>query len=267
MTRNAILLAGALLCVSAGFPLAAQQPAGAASSSPVAKQPQAKSQAEMQALQAIFQAADPDSRIKAVEELLAKFADTEFKGIALQVAAMTYQEKRDSEKTVIYAERALEADPKNFQAMILLAGEYAQRTREHDLDKEEKLAKSEKFAKDAIEALKTAPRPRPDITDEQWTAAKKDVGSEAYTALGVASMVRKKYDDAVKHFKMAVDTAANPDPATKVRLAAALNNSGKHDEAITLLDALMADPQLHPSIRQFAQQERLSAAKGKEAKK
>jgi tetratricopeptide (TPR) repeat protein len=267
MTRIVLTLAGALL-VAAILPLAAQQPqASQASSSPVAKQPQAKSQAEMQAVMAVFQAPDPDGRIKAAEALLSKYADTEFKAVALQVAAMSAQEKRDSEKAIVYAERALEADPKNFQAMILLAAEFAQRTREHDLDKEEKLAKAEKYANDALAALKTAPRPRPDITDEQWEGAKKDVASEAHAALGVSALVRKKYDVAVTEFKNSISVAANPDPATKVRLGAALNNAGKHDEAITVLDALMSDAQLNPVIRQFAQQEKLAALKAKEAKK
>jgi len=50
-------------------------------------QPKPKSQKEVEAIQAIFNAQDPDSRIAAAEKLLTNFADTEFKAIALQVAA------------------------------------------------------------------------------------------------------------------------------------------------------------------------------------
>ena len=41
------------------------------------KQPTPKSQKEVEALQAMFNAQDPDTRIKAAEDLLTKFADTQ----------------------------------------------------------------------------------------------------------------------------------------------------------------------------------------------
>ena len=93
------------------------------------KQPQPKSQKEVEALQAMFGAQDPDSRIKAAENLLSKFADTEFKSIALYLEAASYEQKNDFEKMVIYAERTIEADPKNYASMLMLAGGIAKRAR------------------------------------------------------------------------------------------------------------------------------------------
>ena len=116
----------------------------------------------------------PDARIAAAENLLTKFADTEFKAIALQVAAASAQQKNDFEKMVVYAERTLEADPKNYPAMLMLANGIAQRTREFDLDKEEKLGRAEKYANSAMELVKAATKPRPDIPDADWEAAKQN---------------------------------------------------------------------------------------------
>ena len=206
MKRIALLLASGALAVSL-LPAQAQD-AGV-------KQPRPKSEKEQQAVMAIFQAPDPDARMKAADALLLNFADTEFKAVALQVAAMAAQEKNDYEKMVIYAERTLEVDPKSYHAMIMLASGFAQRTREHDLDKEEKLSKAEKYARTALDLLKAAPKPRPDITDEQWEGAKKDIGAQAYEALGLAALQRKKYDDAITQFKLAIDTSAEPGPGDK----------------------------------------------------
>ena len=231
-----------------------------------AKQPKPKSQKEQEAVMAIFNAADPAARITAADNLLLKFADTEFKVVALQIAAASAQELNDYEKMTIYAERTLEADHKNYASMLMLATGLAQRTREHDLDKEEKLGKADKFAKDALEVLKTAPKPRPDISDEQWEGAKKDFASQAYESMGLVAMVRKKYDDAVAQFTKSIETASTQDPATSVRLGSAYNNLGKYDEAIAVLDKVMADPQLHPTIRQFASQEKLKAVSAKAKK-
>jgi tetratricopeptide (TPR) repeat protein len=226
-----------------------------------AKQPQPKSQKEQEAVMAVFNAQDPDARIAAAEALLQKFADTEFKAIALQVAAMSAQQKNDFEKMVIYAERTLDADPKNYSAMLMLATGLAQRTREFDLDKEEKLGRSEKYAKEAMELIKTAAKPRPDLPDDQWEAAKKDFTAQAYEALALGAMARKKYDVAVTNFKASMDSAAQPDPATMVRLAAAYNNTGKPDEAIALLDKLNTIPDVNPQIKAAAQGERNNAVK------
>jgi tetratricopeptide (TPR) repeat protein len=227
------------------------------------KQPRPKSQKEAEAVMAVFNAQDPDTRIKAADELLTKFADTEFKAIALLVAAMSYQQKNDADNMMIYAERTLEADPGNYQAMLMIAETLAQRTRENDLDKEEKLVKSEKLANASIEAINKAVKPRPDITDEQWAGAKKDLTAQAHQALGMGAMVRKKYDIAIAEFKTAMETATQPDPATMVRLGAVYNMAGKHDDAVAVLDKVMAITDLNPTIRQFAQAERARALQAK----
>ena len=236
-----------------------QQPQAAPPAQAIAKQPQVKSKGEAEALMAIFSAMDPDIRLQAVQTLLTKYADTEFKAVALQVAAVSCQQKNDFENMVIYAERTLEADPKSYQAMLMLASGIAQRTREFDLDREEKLARAEKYANTAQEILKTALKPNPNLTDEQWEAAKKDFASQAHEALGLAALARKKYDVTIAEFKTALEVASSPDPATMVRLGAVYNMAGKYDEAIALLDKVMTQPDVHPQIKQFAQAERARA--------
>lgn len=232
----------------------------------VAKQPKARNKKEQDAVMALIQAQDADSRIKAGQDLLNNFAETEFKAIALQVMASSYQEKNDFENMVIYAERTIEADPKNYAAMLMLAQGYVQHTKEFDLDKEEKLGKVEKYGNDTIETLKTTPKPRPDITDDQWDGAKKEFTAQAWEALGMASLVRKKYDEAATRFKTALDLEPQKDPATQVRLAMAYNGEEKWDDALAVLNALTADPNLPPVIKQFAGQEKLKAATGKAKK-
>jgi tetratricopeptide (TPR) repeat protein len=244
------LLSVAVLLMS--LPLAAQ------------KQPQPKSQKEVDALMAIQNAQDPDSRIAAVENLLTKFADTEFKGFALYLATVSAQQKNDFEKMLLYGERTLEADPKNYATMLIMASTIAMRTREHDLDKEEKLGRAEKLAKDAGELLKTAEKPNPQLTDEQWAAAKKDFEAQMHEALGIAASGRKKYDDAIGHFKTAVEL--NGDVATMVRLGSTYSLASKYDEAIATFDKVMAAADAPAQIKQIAQAERARAVQAKGSK-
>lgn len=226
-------------------------------------QPKPKSKGEFEALQALFKAQTPDERIAAAENVITKYADTEFKSIALFFEADSYQRKKDYENTVVYGERALEADPKNYQAMLLLAQEIAQHTKEFDLDREEKLAKVNKYAKGALEILKDAPKPNPSLTDEQWAGAKKDLSAQAHMAVGMGEMARKKLDVAEAEFKASLDVADKPDPANMVRLGVAYNQDGKYDEAIAQFDKVMATPDVNPTVRQFAQAERVRAIQRK----
>ncbi len=250
-----------LLAIGAGATcLIAQAPPPAQASGP--KAPAPKSKAELEALQALQAAGnDPDKAIAACENLITKFADTDFKGIALYIEADAYQRKGDFDHMVIFAERTLEVNPQDFRATLMLANYYATHTRENDLDREEKLGKAEKYANSVIEMMKTMPKPNPQITDEQWTDAKKDTTAEGYNAIGLANLTRKKYDAAASSFKSAVDANSRPEPAYMVREASALQSAGKNDEAIALCDKVTAIPDVHPQIKSVAASIRAAAIK------
>jgi tetratricopeptide (TPR) repeat protein len=176
---------------------------------------------------------------------------------------MSYQQKNDVENMIVWSERLLEADKKNFGAMLMIAQGLAQRTREFDLDKEEKLGRAEKFAKEAQELIKTAVKPGAHLTDEQWEGAKKDFTAQSYEALGMIATARKKYDDAITAYKTAIEGAPAPDYATMVRLGSVYNLAGKPDEAVAVLDKVLSAADAHPSIKQFAQNEKNRAAQAK----
>ena len=222
-------------------------------------QPKPKSQAEVDALRAMFNAQTADERIAACENVLNKFADTEFKAIALYFEAASYEQKGDYEHTIVFGERTLEADPKHYQVMLLLSQDIAQHTKEFDLDKEDKLAKADKYAKGALELLKDAPKPNPSLTDDQWAAAKKDMVAQAHMALGMSAAVRKKYDVAETEYKAVLDASTKPDASTMVRLGSTYSLEGKYDDAIAQFDKVMAMPDVNPQVRQIAQAERVRA--------
>jgi tetratricopeptide (TPR) repeat protein len=257
-----MMLAGTFIiaaCVSG----VAQQPAQQPATPPAAPSgPQPKSKPELDAVMALQSAqADPDATIKAAEDLLTKFKDTQFKEIALFMEAGAYMKKNDTDKAQIYAEQVLAVNPKNFQASLMIGEVLAKKTRENDLDKEEKLAKAEKILNDTIFNLKTAPKPNPQITDAQWEEARKQLIAESQDDLGLAALTRKKYDVAADNFKLAVDN--DPQPAYQVQLASADQQAGKNDEAIAICDKLLADPQLHPQIKQVATNVKNDATKAK----
>jgi tetratricopeptide (TPR) repeat protein len=218
---------------------------------------------EAEAWNAVVSAQTPDARIAAVDNLITKFKDTQFKSTALGLAGEAYQRKGDGPNAIVYGNRALEADPKNFQAMLLISGQLAQMTKEFDLDKDEKLKRAAKLANEAIPFINVAPKPNPQIPDEEWAGFKKDTVSQAHETLGIVASIDKKWDTAIVEFKSAVDGAASPQPTAMVRLATAYNNVKKYDEASAAADKAIATPGIPDNVKKFAQEEKVRAAKGK----
>jgi len=249
-----MILSGVLV-LAAGLALAAQQQA---------KQglvPNTKSPGESQAVVALMQAqGNPDAMIKAADELVTKYSDSFYKETALLFETNAYQQKGDLEKAQIYGEQVLKVNPKNYQVTNLLGNMIVQHVRENDLDKDEKLAQSEKYFHATIDNLKDAQKPNPQLTDAQWEEGKKYLIADAHNGLGMVALNRKKYDVAVTEFRAAAEGAPD-EPSYQVRLASSLLSSGKNDEAVAICDKLLANPQLHPQIRQVAQNIKATAAK------
>jgi tetratricopeptide (TPR) repeat protein len=262
-----LIFAGALIAAAGTTGLLAQQGQQAQQAKPAQGAPQVpntKSAAEGQAVIAVFQAQqqnNPDAVIKAAEELVTKYSDTFYKETALTLEANAYQQKKDDDKASVVYERVLEANPKSFQATMSLGQILVSHTRENDLDREEKLTKASKYLNDTIENLKTAPKPNPNLPDQQWEEAKKSYTAESHNYLGMAALTRKKYDVAASEFKAAVDLT--PEPAYQVREAMALQNAGKNEEALAIVDKLLSDPSLHPAIKQVAMQVKNAASVAK----
>jgi hypothetical protein len=221
-----------------------------------------KSKSEGEALQAIQAETDPNARIAKVDAFIAKYADTEFKEWVLTRAAEAAEAKNDSAKVVIYSDMAIDANPKAYGPMLMEAAELARTTRENDLDKEEKLSKAEKLAKQAMEIIPTAVKPNPQIADTQWEEIKKGYAGDAHRDLGMVAAVRKKYDVAITEFKLANDIAAHPDPAVSIRLASAYNDAKQPDEALAVLAKMTPSAQLKPFIdKEQKRAETLKSAK------
>jgi tetratricopeptide (TPR) repeat protein len=255
MTKRTFAAALGLAALAGALCAQDKQPAG----------PRPKTKAEYDALNKMFTATDPDAKIAAGEEVIENFEKTEFKSIVFFMIADAYSKKKDDVKTIVYGERALEADPKNYQAALLLAQTIAVKVRENDLDRDERLNQAEKYAKLALDVVPGAPKMNASMTDEQWADSKKDLMADAHQYLGIIAMDRKKYDVAVAEYSEAVNSAHTPDPAAIVRLAQADNKAGKYDDAIANADKVMAMPNLAPAFKQFAQAEKVRAFQSKQA--
>jgi tetratricopeptide (TPR) repeat protein len=250
MRRIAILAIGifAALPAFSQAPPAAAPAAGAAPAAP--KGPHPKSKEENDALLAMFKAADPDAQIKSSQELLSKYPDTDYKSQALIVQAQAFHAKKDEPKAIVAAESALDADPKSYDTMLLLAEIYSRTTRVTDLDMDERIAKSDKFAKDALALLATAEKPKPEISDADWEGLKKGETQRAWVALGFTALLRKKYDDAKANFDKGI--ALYPDPLDKLYIERAYMTAKRYDDAIAWTEKVSSSPNANDNLKKIA---------------
>ena len=216
-----------------------------------------KSPKEAEAIQAIQNAATPDDRLAAIETLLTKFADTEFKVIVLEIASDTVQTKNDPVQTVIYAERLLEADPKNLNGISTLAKVTSGGIRENDLDKEDKLKRVDELASQCLKMGPDAKNPNKMITDEQWMLRKNDFMADCHDAVAATAIIRKKTDIALTEYQSSLEL--RKDPATMVRIAQVLTAKGQFDDSIAMLEKVQAIPDVNPVVKQVAGNERVKA--------
>ena len=202
--------------------------------------PRPKSQKEAEVLMAIQDATDPDVRIEAIHSLLTGFKNTEFKEYANLMMMISYQQKNDFEMMLLYGESTLEINPTNIDTLLSLGYAIPTRTGEFDLDKEEKLAKAEDFAKRALLAIPTLENTNEDVTPEAWLVAKKNYMSQAHDSLGLVAMQRKDYATAEGSFRQSLQVASEQGATTFYHLARTLRELDKNDEAMEMIDKAIA---------------------------
>jgi len=228
-----------------------------------AKAPQPKSQKERDALmkvQTAAQANNADEELKAIDDVLENFDNTDYKVMLLTMGMEAAQAKGDAAKSSVYADRLIEADPNNIAARVLQAESIAQRTRENDLDKEQSLKRVDELATKGLDLLKNASAPPQGMNDQQWAEQKKQLASEAHDAMGQAADLRKNYPEAIKHYQEALQVQPTNSVAT-ARLAKAYVGNKQYDDAIATADKVVAMAEAPAVVKQFAQQQKDAATK------
>ncbi len=261
MTKPILVATMALTCVAAFAQQPAQPPKAATGDL------KAKSKEEAAAIKKINDAKTDDDKIAAIDAFITGFPNSDFRAMELMMAAEAADHKVDYPKAVSYGEMAIQADPKSFYAMLLVAGELAQHTQKYDLDKEQKLAKAEKYVADALAIIPDAEKPHTGgVSESDWAAFKKDQTGTAHKDLGLVAEKRGKWDVAATEYQAAVDVDPT-DQVTLARLANAENETGKFTEALATANKVLKMDNLNPTVKAFAEQQLQRAQKGLSAKK
>jgi tetratricopeptide (TPR) repeat protein len=240
-------------------PAAAQTaPATAAPDAAAAKRPpQAKTAPEFDAYKVATANADAAALEKATEDFANKFPDSELRILLYKQAMRAYQQSNNAEKTESMGRKVVSLDADDPEALVTVAEVIAERTRESDIDKDQRFAEAVTFAKKATQTVDTDVQVPAGTPQEKIDAYKSLLRSNAYSILGTIDFKLDKYADAQENLQKSIDAfPSSPDSVVVLRLALALDKQGKYPEALKVANKAVEMTQDNTAIGTPARHER-----------
>jgi tetratricopeptide (TPR) repeat protein len=230
-----IAVAGiSLLCAAAqSAPSKDQSPSGIAQSAGKG-QVQAKTQAEYDAYEAIKgNAQTPEEFEKAVDDFAAKFPDSNLRVVLYRGLMKSFQQADNADKMMAAGLKVLTIDKDDPEALIVVAEIQEEHTSSMDLDREERMDQAVANAQHALQTIDTDLASPAGTPPERLEAYKKYLRSTALAIVGTIQYKRAQYPDAEGTLRKAIEAdAANPDAVVVLRLALALDQQKKYQDAL-----------------------------------
>jgi tetratricopeptide (TPR) repeat protein len=237
MRRAAVVIAVLGMCGwSFGQDKAASQStpaAGQTAPAPAGKRPpQAKTVPEFDAYKAGIALTDPAALEKAAADFATKYPDSELRVMVFKAAMQKYQQANNADKMMEMAQKALTFDPDDPEALLGVAQVLAERTRDTDLDKDQRLAEAKKDAERALSTIDTD-LPTTGYAADQLSAFKGFLRSEAFAILGTLAYNAKSWPEAESNLRKSIDAFPQQvDSVAVLRLAVALDMQNRVPEAL-----------------------------------
>jgi tetratricopeptide (TPR) repeat protein len=270
MKPTAVILAvmSFALCAAAQYggkpapqtPPATGQTAPAPGAAPAGKRPpQAKTQPEYDAYNAVVKNTDPAAFEKAADDFATKFPDSELRVLLYKAALRNYQAANNSEKTEAMGRKVLSFDGDDPEALVMVAEVIAERTRETDLDKDQRYDEATKMAQKATLTVDSDVTVPPGTPQEKIDAYKSLLRSNAYSIVGSIAYKKENFPVAQENLQKSIDAyPAQLDPVVVLRLALSLDKQQKYPEALKVANRAVevAQAQNNAQVVTVAQRER-----------
>jgi tetratricopeptide (TPR) repeat protein len=237
---------------------AAGQQAPAAAAPPQGKRPpQAKTQPEFDAYKLAAAGTDAASLEKAADDFATKFPDSELRILLYKAAMQSYQRTGNSEKIVAMGRKALAIDPDDPESLVTVASELAEKTRDTDLDKDQRLDEASKLAQKALQTVDTDVAVPPNTPQAQVDTYKGQLRSFAYSIIGTLEFKKDQFPQAEADLRKSIEAfPSQPDPVVVLRLAISLDRQEKYADALKEANRAVELTQDGTPAGQLARQER-----------
>jgi len=228
--------------------------------------PAAKTADEFAAYNAAVTNPDLAAAEKATDDFAQKYTQSDLRGLLYSNIMRRYQQQNDSEKTLEMGRKVLTYEPNDPVALVMTATVLAERTREGDLDREERYDEALKYAQRALESTKTDLLVPANATAEQIDSAQKVLESMAHSAIGMVDLNRKNDPAAAQEFQqsIALSSPGQVEPLTYLRLALAQDHQKQYPQALQSANKAVENSPANSPVAMLAKQEvdRLSKLTG-----
>jgi tetratricopeptide (TPR) repeat protein len=219
--------------------------------------PQAKTQPEFDAFKAASANQDPAAIEKAADDFAAKYPDSELRIILYKTAMRAYQNANNADKMLEMGRKALAIDPDDPEALVDVAEVLTERTRDTDIDKDQRLAEARKDAEKALQTVDTDIVFPASTPPENVQKYKDLLRSSTYSILGTLDFNQGNYPSAQTNLQKSIDAyPQQPDPVTVLRLSLTLDRQNKYPEALTVANRAVELTQEGTSAGSMARRER-----------
>ncbi|HLH10104.1 MAG TPA: hypothetical protein VKW78_22910 [Terriglobales bacterium] len=214
----------------------------------IKRQPQAKTQDEYKAYLDAAAKPDPASLEQAANDFAAKYPTSELRSVLFQREMSMYQASNNAEKTIEAGKKVISIDPDNAAALVTVSSVMANKTRDNDLDHDERMAEATKYANHALETIDNGTGVPAGTAQDKIPLFKELVRSMAYSSLGTVEFNKKNYPQAETYLRKSVESAAmQPDPVTWLQLSLALDRENKYGDALQAANKCIEIAQNHPA--------------------
>jgi len=243
---------------AAGQAAPAQSATPGATAAPAAKRPpQAKTQPEFDAWKAAAANTDAAGLEKASDDFATKFPDSELRVLLYKNAMRLYQSANNAEKTEAMGRKVLSFDGDDPEALVIVAEVIAERTRDSDIDKDQRFGEAISMAQKATQTVDTDVQVPAGTPQEKIDAYKSLLRSNAYSILGTIEFKKENYAGAQENLQKSIDAfPSSPDPVVILRLALALDKQQKYPEALKAANRAVELTQDNTAIGTPARRER-----------
>ncbi|MGC2150973.1 MAG: hypothetical protein WA618_02940, partial [Terriglobales bacterium] len=181
-------------------------PAPGAPAQPAVKRPpQAKTQPEYDAYKAAAANTDAAALEKAAADFATKFPDSELRILLYRTDMGLYQAANNAEKTEEIGRKVLAIDPDDPTALTIVSDVIALRTRDTDVDRNQRYDEGMKMAQRSITTVDTDVMVPPGTPQERIDAFKAQTRAQAYSTMGMIEYNRSSFPAAQEDFQKAVD--------------------------------------------------------------
>lgn len=219
--------------------------------------PQAKTSDEFAAYNAAVGTPDTATAEKAADDFATKYTQSDLRGLLYSNIMRRYQQQNDSEKTLEVGRKVLTYEPNDPVALVMTATVLAERTREGDLDREERYDEALKYAQRALETTKTDLMVPANASAEQIESAEKVLESMAHSAIGMVNLNRKNDAAAAQEFQQSINLSSpgQVEPLTYLRLALAQDHQKQYPEALASANKAVESSPANSPVAMLAKQE------------